>query len=307
MQLEPLSFFFEKLSFQKMYRGWHFIFVGSHLFSEYFLATITLSQILHSICRIAEVLLTLQQVGNVNYTGWALQVPCSTDRQLINQLQSQASDMENELSMWKKDVEMQRENFYELNYYTTLQLLTLRKELGRLKNPSKDGAIPPEILALLQSISVQVTPSHIIDAVNEVVLEAKVEPEPELTPGPPEEKDGVESSLTGHIIISKDTQEPSTKQMPMFTENDLSEEQKGIITTVCSRIDCSRKLVFEAFEVLGKGLHRIDYDKWCVQNLDRDDKEVSSDEDSSDSESDGESTDDAPSNDEDEFNYGPGS
>lgn len=263
-------------------------------------------------------LLTLQQVGNVNYTGWVLQVGCSTDRQVIDELQSQASDMEDELSQWEDDVKSRRECFYELNYYTTLQLLALRRELGRLKDPSKAVSISPEVLALLQSISTQVDPTHVINAVNQVLLDAKIESEPESIPAMEsssteveETDDAVETSFTGRELEDMDTPDPeeksNAKQEQMFSEDDLDEEQKGYITTISFRMDCSRQLVLKAFEVLGKDLTRIDYEKWCAEKMDEysfDDKEASSNQ---DSESDSASADDALSDGEEaEFSYAPG-
>ena len=272
-------------------------------------------QILHSICRIAEVLLTLQQVGNVNYTGWVLKVRCSTDRQIINQLQSQASAMEEELSKWEEDVKSQRDSFYELNYYTTLQLLTLRRELGRLKTPSKGLSIFPEVLALLRSISTQVHPSHVINAVNQV-LEAAKKPEPvpseELPPDLPvgvdEESVFDEAASTGQDAEQPEEDNASAEEHA-FSEEDLSEELKGYVTTISFRINCSRKLVLKAFEVLGQDLTRLDYERWCDENLEeyKFEEDVSSDEESSGSESDSESSDGTSSDSEDEqFSYVPG-
>lgn len=236
--------------------------------------------------------------------------------------------MEEELSKWKEDVKSQRESFYELNFYTTLQLLTLRRELGRLKEPGNTVTISPEVLALLQSISTQVGPSHVISAVNQILQEAKTEPEPKPAPvgeAPPdsqkdiEEKkadDAVEVASTKRASEDMDTPESKekhgAKQGPMFSEDDLSEELKGYITTISSRVDCSRKRVLEAFKVLGKTLTRIDYENWCVDNMDNyvfDDEETSSEEESSGSESDSDSADDTSPDDtspDDQFNYVPG-
>lgn len=264
-------------------------------------------------------LLTLQQVGNVNYTGWVLKVQCSTDRELITQLQSQASGMEEELAQWEEDVKSQRENFYELNYYTTLQLLTLRRELGRLKGPGKKAVtISPEVLALLQSISTEVGPSHVISVINKVLLQAKVEPEPksplamELPGDSPKniEVDDVAGASSDHSL-EVDTPhakaQDSTEDRPTFSEEDLSEELKGYITTIASRVDCDRRLILKAIEVLGKKETRIDYEKWCVENEDNysfPDDGTSGDEESSASESDSDSSDDELSDDEDEeFSY----
>lgn len=220
--------------------------------------------------------------------------------------------MENELSKWEEDVKIQREEFYELNYFTTLQLLTLRMELGRLKDQSKTVAISPEILALLQSISTQVGPSQVINAVNQVLLEAKQEavPEPEPEPEPvpaievhPNIPEGEQNDTA--VAMPQLKQEGSTSPEPVSLEDSLSDELRGYITTISSRVDCSRQLVLKAFEILGEKLTRTEYEDWCVNNMDEYsfDDEASSDDSSSESE--GELTADAPS--EEEFHYTPGS
>ena len=128
-----------------------------------------LMQTLHSVCRIAEVLIRLQQVGNVKYIGWRMQFHCQT--LLVEDLQEQAKDMEDELESWNKEVTTARKEFYELNYYTTRQLLVLRSELGKMK--SLGPATPPpqqaQVMALLQSISSEITPRIVESVVQQVV------------------------------------------------------------------------------------------------------------------------------------------
>ena len=225
--------------------------------------------------------------------------------------------MEVELSQWEEDVKSRRDSFYELNYYTTLQLLALRRELGRLKDASKAASISPEVLALLWSISTHVNPTHVIDAVNEVLLEAKMEPEPEPAPAmevpsesPAEFEEGraddtVETSSTrdesGDMETSALEETASTEQEQVFSEDDLNDEQRGYITTITSRLACSRKLVLKAFDILGTDRTRIEYEQWCGGNMDDYDEEASTDE---ESESESESDDSVSSDGEDEeFHY----
>ncbi len=59
--------------------------------------------------------------------------------------------MHADLVEWRKTLQRARREFYDLNYFTTVQLLTLRRELS----PEKDdhSCIPPGVLFLLHSIS----------------------------------------------------------------------------------------------------------------------------------------------------------
>lgn len=253
---------------------------------------------MHSICRIAEVLLTLQQVGNVKYTGWVLQVPCSTDRQIIAELQEQAKVMEDELHQWKDLVKKRREDFYELNYYTTLQLLILRKELVKVKHSDQAAAISSDVLALLQSISSQVTHSSISSAVCKVITaESKLESLSEMQDCL--ETDEVSAPLSEVTTSSagkhsaeviQDAEPEIDKHEPTLTEEDLDDYQKEIMANICSRINCSKTLVLKCFEEChGDDLGRYDYEHWCNENIAKfmDDKDYSdisdSGEDSTDS------------------------
>ena len=121
--------------------------------------------------RIAEVLLALRRAGNVAYSERVVMINCATyvagesgleqlqeeiAKQHVAELNTLAKEMENDLEEWENDVKKSRTHYHELNYYTTRQLLRLRKELGVSRhNPHRQ--IDPEVLALLRSISQDVT------------------------------------------------------------------------------------------------------------------------------------------------------
>ena len=117
-------------------------------------------------CRIAEVLIRLQQSGNVQYIRWRMCVACHKD--LVDDLQRQAKDMEDELEKWDREVALARKDFYELNYYTTRQLLVLR---NGLKLPEKYVHQSRQVKALLQSISSEITQTALANVVHEIALE----------------------------------------------------------------------------------------------------------------------------------------
>ena len=253
-----------------------------------------LLQILHSICRIAEVLLKLQLVGNVKYTGWTLQVPCSPNREIIGKLQEQAKEMENELQQWKELVTRRREEFYELNYFNTVQLLTLRRELGQVTTDSR--ILSPDVLALLHSISTQVTPKIIRNAVCQVTepenaeceLEDPVADDSLNVDGVSEIKslDEVEDEVEDEVHMDVGQRQSAT----LKPEDDLSAEQKELMANISSRLNCSNSLVCKAFqECSGQENNRYVLEQWCVDNMDKDelleDKDESSEIDSDSGES----------------------
>ena len=80
---------------------------------------------------------------------------------LVEDLKESAKKMEEELEKWKEEVRNARNDFQELNYYTTHQLLVLRSELGKLKAPVPPPYQRAQVMALLQSISLDVTPNDV--------------------------------------------------------------------------------------------------------------------------------------------------
>lgn len=274
-------------------------------------------QTLHSVCRIADVLMSLQQVGNVKYTGWVLLVPCSSNDGIINALQLQARIMEEELQVWKETVNSARRQFYELNYYTTIQLLTLRKELGAHKIPGRASGMSPYVLVLLQSISLQVTSDNVCEVVKQVTSEqttgsSKSEELPILQAA----AINTVSQLQDEVMASADVQSVDSTQsmifraMPTLTETDLTPQQKEILAFVVTRIECSKLLVLKAFEECrGKEMDRYDIVDWCNNN-NKNYKFEEEDGDSAGEESDlwSLSSDDSESEyDEQGFEYSPGS
>lgn len=139
--------------------------VNMSLQSNWCIPNHTCLQTLHCACRIAEVLVSLQKVGNVRYIRWKMEFYCQPN--LVVGLHDCATKMEGELKEWNEKVKSARGKFYELNYYTTRQLLVLRSELGKLKVPS---SVPyqcqAQVMALLQSISCEISQDAIEKAVN---------------------------------------------------------------------------------------------------------------------------------------------
>ena len=106
--------------------------------------------------------MVLQQVGNVKYIGWYITVPCSPE--LIPELRKLHSLMQRELEEWRRAVRCSRKYHYELNYFTTPQLLTLRQALV-LSASSLSHSIELKVLALLHSLSPHISVQSVKDAV----------------------------------------------------------------------------------------------------------------------------------------------
>ena len=280
--------------------------------------------------RIAEVLLDLQRAGNVTYLGWKVSFDCATYTvigsgeeeevelqeesadQRVKELQAYAKEMEEDLDSWEKEVKKSRSHHYELNYYTTLQLLRLRKELGLVhSNPTK--LVDPQILALLESISPKVTSSsvqNVISSLEKELLDLRlIVPEENTTVEPtdiaitedlsdaPLKNTELHTATSAAVEMqpSPSLSPVSRSDKPELSEEDLTDSQKKIFTDLVEYQQYSKLLVLRAFEQLPPNSNQYDIQDWCDECESictfEDKKEVialSSDEYSSDSGSDDE-------------------
>ena len=258
--------------------------------------------------------LNLQQAGNVEHSGSILTFPCAqysgdekspvfnekVGKQLVELLQEHAKQMEEALKDWQVEIQFARTLYYQLNYYTTLQLLTLRREFGRYK-AFYSYFVPPNVLALLHSVSPQITNYTIRDAVvrattevqpflidssndfmdeniplGEIPLARTITESPELAADRSMKPSGV--ILYGHNVQPPVGKPSSTttgsfpkappKMTPSLTVNDLNDEQKQIFTRLVEFLHHSESHVLRAFQECSPEANKYDIEGWCDRNDD---------------------------------------
>ena len=226
----------------------------------------------------------------MKYTGWVLNFHCAVD--MVDTLQQQAKDMEEELQAWEDQVRQTREQYYELNYYTTLQLLTLRKELGRLKTSGQPRAhtqINPHVLALLESISTEITSPDVWEVVKSVTAEQQGGGGGGASPFPNQYHPSAEKmtanivgpsfqvfesvqsnqpSIAKEILASADLQASASTsaaslQQPKLTQDDLTERQKEIFDNLVN-CDYPEQVVLIALEKFGEDQYEAH--NWVTEN-----------------------------------------
>ena len=244
-------------------------------------------------------MLHLQKAGNVAYSGWKVSFDCATytvvgfgekqEVQLqeesaderVKQLQEYAKQMEDDLKVWENEVKESRSHHYELNYYTTLQLLRLRKELGLVQqNPTRP--VDPQILALLESISPEVTSGSVqsvISSLEEQLLDLQATAT--LVPEESIQEEPVDSEITDdfsgtplsteHQTAAVEVPSPSFSSVrrltcsdkPHLTQNELSDSQKKVFADLVEYQEYPRLLVLKAFEQLPDNANLYDIQDWC--------------------------------------------
>ena len=244
-----------------------------------------LSQLLHCATSIAELYLELQRAGDVTYSNTSLEFKCVRECQ-FNEMDAKlrvaalrkyiSNTLEWDLIAWKRSVESAREKYYELNYFTTLQLLQLRKELGILSLLGATHKVNPIMLMLLKSISPQVTSRVVIDALHGAEL-----------PEPMNGKGGEEAIFAANISANTDSEAmeldytlhtailPCSGELPFvnpltptLTFEDLNELQKKTYTMLVNGLNYSKDHVLRAFQECGQDAGYFLIEAWCDDNED---------------------------------------
>ena len=222
--------------------------------------------------RIAESLIALQQHGSSEYIGWELHFSCALPC-IVEKLQMIASKMEADLEIWKQGTEQQRDQFYELNYFTSQQLLLLREKLGRLKNDTL-REVNPEAMTLLQSISREVYPQVVREQV--VTVTTMLEEHKRVARGPPPDQVEEEQRME-HVVeetssllkdILKTERSKNAARLSQLGDAKLSDEKQSILVNLKENFGYSKELILLAFEHCDNPEDENEIAEWCTDNQD---------------------------------------
>ena len=227
---------------------------------------------------------------------------------IVNSLQVQASTMEKDLDDWKCELSLHRDRFYELNYFTTPQLLSLREELGQFKGSEiLAKPVKQEVMTLLQCISRQLSSDSVKDevqTVNGLLAEQLLHEQNSCGKSSHSYSSGYElparlpsdnsntlsvgmdhnmstpaAELYTETIENRVASIPAAKLVaeilqtssgpqPKLTDEDLTYQQKHIIDNLNEMCGYSRKLVLLAFERCAKPDIEEAVMIWCNDNQD---------------------------------------
>ncbi len=194
-------------------------------------------------------------------------------------LQEYIITLDGKLVAWKSSVDQAREKYYHLNYFTTLQLLQLRKELGILCTQlSSSCTVKQEVLFLLKSVSPLVTSSVVTDALQVLIQHEPMDSEERMeclstaSSFDAEATDVVQFSSSPKSSPDKIKpislpSLPARTQSPILTYENLTEFQQKTFTDLCS-MGFSDGHVLSAFEKCGEKANMYDIEQWCEDNDD---------------------------------------
>ena len=208
--------------------------------------------------------------------GWVLKFPCTLpkdDDDIVDKLTDILNEMTTDLEEWQDKVAEARNQFYCLNYFTTRQLLLLRKELSYFSNPDYCGDLKPDVISLLQSVSKDVSPKLIVSHIREISDDLEDTGETRLT-----SDDTINESYASDTGMNESNREVaaitskfllSSVPQPQLSDCDLTDKQNAILDNLIESFGFSKKLVLLAFEQIAKPDIEEEVQKWCIQHEDK--------------------------------------
>ena len=217
---------------------------------------------------------------------------CAIDN-VVQVLQCQASEMEQDLEDWKNELSHHRDQFYELNYFTNSQLLSLREELGQFRtSPNSTKPVKSEVMSLLQCLSREVT-SNLVKEVQEQELAISAfdkqtissNKQEAITPVNlttqnmshnifkpvteiyTETSDNKISLMTSGVLEHiMETENISSGPQPRLNEDELTDKQKATLANLKESCGFSKKLILLGFERCAKPDLEEAIEAWCNEH-----------------------------------------
>ena len=210
---------------------------------------------------------------------WVLRFPCTLpchhDNNLVDLLTDTLDKMIYDLEEWQREVAEARNQFYCLNYYTTQQLLLLRKELSHFTDHNYRGDLKPDVLALLQSLSKDISHQDlhiVVTDIREIFDNWDDENEDSLNLDP-----SIDESYSPDTILNESNRQAdiialklhssSVPYYPQLTSSDLAEKQRVILDNLVQSFGFSEKLILLAFERIDKPDIEEAVEDWCNQHV----------------------------------------
>ena len=119
--------------------------------------------------RLATAYIDLFESGYIHRMNWSQEYHCSKDQvageSIKKELDNERSVIEKCYKNWKKKVSDARKEYRELNFFTTQQLMTLRKEIATVCHSNDLAMSNIQVLSLLESVRPSLTSEQLKSAI----------------------------------------------------------------------------------------------------------------------------------------------
>ena len=128
--------------------------------------------------RLATAYIDLFESGYIHRMNWSQEYHCSKDQvadeSIAKELEEESSFMEKCFRNWKKKVSDARKEYRELNFFTTQQLMTLRKEIASVCHSNDLAMSSIQVLTLLESVRPSLTSEQLKSAIERAFKATKL-------------------------------------------------------------------------------------------------------------------------------------
>ena len=128
--------------------------------------------------RLATAYMDLFESGYIHRMNWSQEYRCSKDQvageSIAKELDEESSFMETCYKNWKKKVSDARKEYKELNFFTTQQLMTLRKEIATVCHSNDLAMNNIQVLTLLESVRPSLTSEQLKSAIERAFKATKL-------------------------------------------------------------------------------------------------------------------------------------
>ena len=128
--------------------------------------------------RLATAYIDLFESGYIHRMNWSQEYHCSKDQvegeSIKKELDNERSVIEKCYKNWKKKVSDARKEYRELNFFTTQQLMTLRKEIATVCHSNDLAMNNIQVLTLLESVRPSLTSEQLKSAIERAFKATKL-------------------------------------------------------------------------------------------------------------------------------------
>ena len=243
-------------------------------------------QNLEGVTRLATAFINLSESGFVHRLHWNKQFHCSKDQfegeSIANELAAESTSMENCYSDWKKKVSDARKEYRELNFFTTQQLMLLRKEIASVCHSEDLLVSNLQVLTLLESVRPNLDTQQLKSAIKRAFRETELLDKakgaadlPSFTQAPSEVQFGTSKSPFGnnnYMTSSSTVASKSPIKKPKPKPKVTSKIQKFL--NAAADDGYSEQVALAALASLGTDADEDDLLLWCLAEADEADIEA---------------------------------
>ena len=240
--------------------------------------------------RLATAYIDLFESGYIHRMNWSQEYHCSKDQvageSVAKELDEESSFMETCYKNWKKKVSDARKEYRELNFFTTQQLMTLRKEIATVCHSNDLAMNNIQVLTLLESVRPSLTSEQVKSAIERAFKDAELRENrrgkaelPSFTHVPSDDEIVTRKSMfdnNNHASTSFSTATSTCRVQTISVKKPKPKETSKIQSFLNAAADdgYSEQIALAALARLGVDAEEDDLLLWCLEEADEADIEA---------------------------------